>query len=72
MALAQFKQEAQMDQALGGVSEEEADVLMKYVYAGLALGESSKELLTWHAAIQRRTGGLGSIIRVLSDKAQVI
>jgi len=61
-----------MDQALASVSEDEADVLMKYVYAGLALAESSKELLAWHAAIQRRTGGLGSIIRVLSDRAQRI
>jgi len=66
-ALASFKGEQQIDQALGGISDDEVDILMKYIYAGLSTGESSKELLVWHAAVQKRSGGLGSIIRVLSD-----
>mmetsp|Transcript_87855 Transcript_87855/g.121929 ORF Transcript_87855/g.121929 Transcript_87855/m.121929 type:complete len:154 (+) Transcript_87855:39-500(+) len=54
------------------LSPEEKDVLMKYVYRGMAAAEDglSASLLLWHGAIVAESG-LGSIVRVLSDRKTV-
>ena len=50
----------------------ECDVLMKYVYRGMADPHDSysAHLLVWHGAIVKKSG-LGSISRVLTDRQHV-
>ncbi|KAI8619673.1 actin-related protein 2/3 complex subunit 5 [Chytriomyces sp. MP71] len=48
------------------------DILMKFVYRGMAFPElyNSSVLLTWHEKVTEVTG-LGSIVRVMSDRLTV-
>eukprot|EP00297_Palpitomonas_bilix_P016680 CAMPEP_0113880646 /NCGR_PEP_ID=MMETSP0780_2-20120614/7907_1 /TAXON_ID=652834 /ORGANISM="Palpitomonas bilix" /LENGTH=125 /DNA_ID=CAMNT_0000867357 /DNA_START=104 /DNA_END=481 /DNA_ORIENTATION=- /assembly_acc=CAM_ASM_000599 len=63
--------EAAIDGAVGTLSVDEVDVLMKYIYKLLAGCEiESKVLFKWHAALMKK-GGTGSITRVLLDKRTV-
>lgn len=50
-----------------GLSEDQCDVLMKYVYKGLEKGENSGSLFKWHAKVQSKAG-LGSIVRAMTDR----
>ncbi|KAH8393810.1 hypothetical protein KR215_000617 [Drosophila sulfurigaster] len=59
----------QMDQAIDSVEQNDLiDVLMKYIYRGFEIPSegSSGHLLQWHEKAFAK-GGLGCIVRVLSD-----
>jgi len=50
------------------LSEEERSNLLKFVYRGMAVGgQNCTQLLKWHAAVVDKDG-VGSIMRVLSDR----
>eukprot|EP00668_Euglena_longa_P028920 GGOE01036254.1.p1 GENE.GGOE01036254.1~~GGOE01036254.1.p1 ORF type:complete len:116 (-),score=46.78 GGOE01036254.1:202-522(-) len=46
---------------------DQLDLLMKFLYKALELGKNSGTLFRWHAAVEE-AGGLGCIVRVLTDK----
>lgn len=59
----------QMDQAIDSVEQNDLiDVLMKYIYRGFEIPSegSSGHLLQWHEKAFAK-GGVGCIVRVLSD-----
>ncbi|KAJ2770898.1 arp2/3 complex subunit [Coemansia nantahalensis] len=57
---------------IAGLSEDDRDALLKYVYHGLARPAAFNcgVLLSWHERVVE-AGGLGSIVRVLSDRRTV-
>lgn len=59
---------SQIEQAVGSLDRDLVDVLMKYVYRGFESPSegSSGHLLLWHEKAYV-VGGVGSIMRVLSD-----
>ncbi|XP_014782800.1 actin-related protein 2/3 complex subunit 5-C [Octopus bimaculoides] len=61
-----------MDTAVEGLNSKQIDMLMKYIYIGFEFFSegSSAILLTWHEKVFA-IGGLGSIIRVLTDRSRV-
>ena len=67
--------EADMPAAVGALSLEECDVLMKYIYRGLGgtgkKNETYGALLKWHPAVMKRAGH-GSIVRVISEVNQAL
>jgi len=62
--------EAEMKKIIDSLASDDLDILMKYVYAGLADGENSTALLKWHAAVAER-GGLGCIVRALAERRTI-
>ncbi|KAJ2660237.1 arp2/3 complex subunit [Coemansia sp. RSA 1200] len=54
---------------VGGLSEDDRDVLLKYIYHGLAHPAEFNcgVLLSWHERVVE-AGGLGSIVRVMADR----
>jgi hypothetical protein len=63
--------EAEMGKALDGLSLEECDILMKYVYRNLGKpSDKSAAWLRWHAALVARTGP-GAIVRVIAEVGSV-
>lgn len=58
----------QIEDAVGKLDRELVDVLMKYIYRGFEIPSegSSGHLLLWHEKAYN-VGGVGSIVRVLSD-----
>ncbi|KAJ3021081.1 Actin- protein 2/3 complex subunit 5-like protein [Thoreauomyces humboldtii] len=54
------------------LSTQQLDILMKYVYRGMASPEiyNSAVLLAWHEKVVE-VGGMGSIVRVLTDRKTV-
>ena len=63
------------EDAISGIVErlslEACDTLMRYVYKGLGTrAEASGTLLKWHARIVERAG-VGSIVRVITDRRTV-
>jgi len=62
----------EIDAAAKGLSPNETDVLMKYIYRGFSNPSDSfcASLLTWHDKLVTN-GGLGSIMRVLADRKTV-
>ena len=67
--------EKEIDSAVGGLSVEQCDVLMKYIYRGLAGSGKKNEvydkLLKWHPVVLKRAG-LGSIVRTISEVNQAL
>ena len=59
-----------MDQLISGLSLEECDVLMKYIYKLMGKFSNSAQMLKLHAHLLEKSGP-GSIIRVLADRKQV-
>jgi len=55
--------------AVNGLSADQVDVAMKYVYRGMqdADGAQCSAMLKWHEALFEK-GGLGSIIRALTER----
>eukprot|EP01112_Ceratiomyxa_fruticulosa_P020565 TRINITY_DN703_c0_g1_i1.p1 TRINITY_DN703_c0_g1~~TRINITY_DN703_c0_g1_i1.p1 ORF type:complete len:143 (-),score=35.30 TRINITY_DN703_c0_g1_i1:103-531(-) len=62
--------EAQVDQVVANLNDEQLDVLMKYIYKGLSNGETSTPLFKWHESVLKKAG-LGSIVRVMTDRKTV-
>ena len=58
----------EIDTVVNGLSLDEIDVLMRYVYHGFEhpTEGSSTHLLTWHDKACNK-GGVGSIVRVLTE-----
>ncbi|CAI8025618.1 Actin-related protein 2/3 complex subunit 5 [Geodia barretti] len=63
---------ADVEKAVKSLSSEQVDVLMKYIYRGFAspTENSCGILLSWHDKAVT-AGGLGSIVRVLTDRKSV-
>ncbi len=57
-----------MGAALGALSDDNLDTLMKYVYRGLADAKDCSALLKWHAAVVEKAGH-GCIIRAMTENA---
>jgi len=64
--------EKDMDACIKGLDQPSLDVLMKYIYRGFEIpsDNSSQVMLTWHAKVFA-AGGLGSIMRVMTDRKRV-
>jgi len=69
--LSQFKKEADITGAVSRLDDAQLDILMKYIYAGMAVQENSKELLMWHASVLAKAGQ-GCIVRTLSDRVHTL
>ena len=63
---------SEMEQAIEKLEPDLQDVLMKYIYRGFENPSdgSSTHLLTWHDKVFA-AAGVGSIVRVLTDKKRV-
>jgi len=62
-----------ISKAVDTLTMEDVDVLMKYIYKGFSLGLDGQQcgyLLTWHEKVLQK-GGMGSIVRVLSDRKRL-
>lgn len=61
-----------IDPAIKSLDSKNLDILMKYIYKGFENPSegSSAALLTWHEKAFA-SGGLGSIVRVLTDRKRV-
>ncbi|CAL1547320.1 unnamed protein product [Lymnaea stagnalis] len=61
-----------MDQCIKSLDNKSIDILMKYIYRGFETPteNSSAILLTWHQKTFA-AGGLGSIMRVMTDRKRV-
>lgn len=62
----------EIDVAVKSLDQPQLDLLMKYIYRGFEYPSdgSSAQLLTWHEKVFS-VGGLGCIIRVLTDRKRV-
>ena len=67
--------EAEIAGAVGALSLEQCDVLMKYIYRGLGPGGKKNEtysmLLKWHPAVLQRAGP-SSIMRAISEVSMAL
>lgn len=63
---------SEIEAAVNDLNVDEVDILMKYIYRGFESPSdgSSAHLLVWHEKAFNK-GGVGSIIRVLTDKKRV-
>jgi actin related protein 2/3 complex subunit 5 len=63
---------SQIDEAVGQLDSEARDILMKFIYRGFETPSenSSAHLLIWHEKVFA-VSGVGSIVRVLTDKKKV-
>ncbi|XP_050022848.1 actin-related protein 2/3 complex subunit 5 [Dermacentor andersoni] len=63
---------SEMEQAVGSLDRDSVDVLMKYIYRGFESPSegSSGHLLAWHEKAYA-AGGIGSIVRVMTDRKRV-
>ncbi|KAK3594588.1 hypothetical protein CHS0354_000380 [Potamilus streckersoni] len=63
---------SEIDPALKSLDSKSLDTLMKYIYRGFEFPteNSSAALLTWHEKTFA-VGGLGAIVRVLTDRKRV-
>ncbi len=52
------------------LSDDEKDILMKYLYRGLEEAESSNQLLKWHGILTEKAGS-GCIMRALSESTRL-
>lgn len=59
---------SQMEEAVAALDTELVDILMKYIYRGFEVPSEKRSghLLLWHEKAYA-VGGLGSIIRVLTE-----
>ncbi|KAJ2136772.1 arp2/3 complex subunit, partial [Coemansia sp. RSA 678] len=57
---------------VGDLSDDDQDVLLKYIYHGLAHPAEFNcgVLLSWHERVVE-SGGLGSVVRVMADRRTV-
>jgi actin related protein 2/3 complex subunit 5 len=62
----------QVEGIVKSLDNDQRDILMKYIYRGFEIPSegSSGQLLLWHEKVFE-TGGVGSIVRVLTDRKKV-
>lgn len=70
MKLLTCVKEAGVKAIVDKLDEDQIDVLMKYVYRLLETGDNSPILLKWHECAFEK-GGLGTIVRVISERRTV-
>ena len=63
--------EADVQNHVNALNDDQIDILMKYIYKGLATCENSNTYLRWHEAAKAK-GGLGCIIRALAEKRNIL
>merc|ERR1712137_284652 len=63
--------DADIKKCIDGLSPDQVDTLMKYIYRGLATYNNSNTYLKWHEQV-RAKGGLGCIIRCLAERRSVL
>lgn len=63
---------SEIESAVQSLSQTQTDILMKYIYRGFEIPSegSSAQLLQWHEKAFQ-SGGLGCIVRVLTDRKRV-
>lgn len=63
---------SEIEKVVNQLNNDEIDLLMKYIYRGFETPNdgSSAHLLVWHEKTYAK-GGVGSIVRVLTDKKRV-
>ena len=63
---------SQIEAAVAGLDNESRDILMKIIYRGFEIPfeGSSAQLLVWHEKVYA-VSGVGSIVRVMTDKKTV-
>ncbi|RWS23047.1 Actin-related protein 2/3 complex subunit 5-like protein [Leptotrombidium deliense] len=63
---------SEMDKVIDALDMDEVDVVMKYIYRGFENPSEGRSghLLVWHEKAYNKSG-LGSIVRVLTDKKRV-
>ena len=63
---------SQIEAAVAGLDNESRDILMKIIYRGFEVPHegSSAQLLVWHEKVYA-VSGVGSIVRVMTDKKTV-
>jgi actin related protein 2/3 complex subunit 5 len=63
---------SQIEEAVKQLDYEQRDILMKYIYRGFEVPneKSSAQLLVWHDRVFNQSG-VGSVVRVLTDKKKV-
>jgi len=63
---------SQIEEAVKQLDYEQRDILMKYIYRGFEVPneKSSAQLLVWHDRVFNHSG-VGSVVRVLTDKKKV-
>ena len=72
--LMSFRGAEKIEEAVESLNKDAVDTLMKYIYRGFELTGSEHVncalLLVWHEKATLK-GGLGSIIRVMTDRKKV-
>lgn len=70
--LLSVKQQSQVETLVKSLDNDQRDTLMKYIYRGFETPSegSSAHLLLWHEKVFE-VAGVGSIVRVLSDRTKV-
>ena len=62
--------DSELPALVGGLTMEECDVLMKYVFKLMGRNSNCGSMLKLHAQLVDK-GGLGTIVRVMTDRKQV-
>jgi len=62
--------EKDIEPSVNALNADQLDVLMKYIYRGLATGEQAAALLKWHESVLKKSG-IGSIVRALTERKTV-
>jgi len=72
--LVNIKGTERIEEAIASLDRDSVDILMKYIYRGFELPSAANvncaSLLIWHEKLTAK-GGLGSIIRVMTDTRRV-
>lgn len=71
MSALSYIRDSEIQSEVDSLSQDQADVLLKYVYRGFeSSGKNCGSLLKWHEAITK-VHGLGSIVRAMSARKVV-
>lgn len=63
--------DADIAKCINGLTPDQLDTLMKYIYRGLSTYNNSNTYLKWHEHV-RAKGGLGTIIRCLAERRSIL
>lgn len=70
-AMLAARTDTEIQKVIDGLSMDECDLLMKFIYRGLESGTVSAQFLKWHAAALTKAGP-SSIMRVITDKKSTV